>query len=157
MIVQPANTWPLHAATPGRAASQLRLQGEHRSAPKALLKCIAFTGSADPSGAVEYAAPADHDSSLREGAVGAREAVKHRLGPCAARRCRSCQREYRAIPREIPRAPESGGAVGSGANLQMCEIRWVLLCEMEIGSGYAARAACQISGIVAVSPPSLLM
>jgi hypothetical protein len=38
-----------------------------------------------------------------------------------------------------------------------CEIRWVLLCEMEIGSGYAARAACQISGIVAVSPPSLLM
>jgi hypothetical protein len=46
---------------------------------------------------------------------------------------------------------------GSGANLQVCEIRWVLLCEMEIGSGYAARAACQISGIVAVSPPSLLM
>jgi hypothetical protein len=28
---------------------------------------------------------------------------------------------------------------------------------MESGSGYAARAACQISGIVAVSPPSLLM
>ena len=48
-------------------------------------------------------------------------------------------------------------ASGSGANLQVCEIRWVLLCEMEIGSGYAARAACQISGIVAVSPPSLLM
>ena len=58
---------------------------------------------------------------------------------------------------KVPDDKTVGRLGGSGANLQVCEIRWVLLCEMEIGSGYAARAACQISGIVAVSPPSLLM
>jgi hypothetical protein len=46
---------------------------------------------------------------------------------------------------------------GSGANSELSQIQWVLLCWWESGSGYAARALAQISGIVAVSPPSLLM
>jgi hypothetical protein len=46
---------------------------------------------------------------------------------------------------------------GSGANSELSQIRWVLLGGLESGSDYAARAACQIFGIVAVGSPSLLI
>jgi len=47
-----------------------------------------------------------------------------------------------------------GSQGGSGANSRLDHSRAGLSCPM-CGLGYAARAACQISGIVALLPPSL--
>jgi hypothetical protein len=49
----------------------------------------------------------------------------------------------------------TGPDQGSGANPKPGQIRSVSCYRFEGDSDYAARAACQISGILAVRPPSL--